>query len=257
MKYCSLMSGSWGNCHYIKSESTEILIDVGQSGKRVLNNMLHAGCGDGKNISGILVTHAHRDHVIGVGILARKLKIPIFATEGTWYEMDRLVGPVPAELRHYIGTEDHWQIGDLKLESFPTSHDALESVGFVIRDRDTSLGVATDCGVFSSRMERCLHNLHGLILEANHDLKMLRNGPYPQYLKQRIAGTEGHLSNEDAALGLKKVIGPLTKHVILAHLSEENNKPGIALQSMYDILGESTIDIKVSPRCIPGNWMEL
>lgn len=279
MDYCSLMSGSWGNSHYIRAGETRIMVDAGQSGKRILGNMAAAGCGDGKDLAGILVTHAHRDHVIGVGILARKLKIPVYATEGTWFEMEGLAGDIPGTLRRCIGTEDRWTIGELGLESFPTSHDALESIGFVIRHGQTSLGIATDCGVFTSRMERCLSNLNGLVLEANHDLEMLRRGSYPEYLKRRIAGVEGHLSNGDAASSLKKVLGPQTRNVVLAHLSEENNCPEVALQTIQNSL-ENTAEgaahrfsraggqgckgierqglrISVAPRCTPGEWMAL
>lgn len=279
MEYCSLMSGSWGNCHYIRAGETRIMVDAGQSGKRILSNLAAAGCGDGKDLSGILVTHAHRDHVIGVGILARKLKIPVYATEGTWFEMEALAGEIPETLRRRIGTEDRWQIGELELESFPTSHDALESIGFVLRHGQTRLGIATDCGVFTSRMERRLSNLDGLVLEANHDLEMLRRGSYPEYLKRRIAGVEGHLSNGDAASSLRKILGPQTRQVVLAHLSEENNCPHIALHTIQNVL-EGTdgatanrfcraggpyrnvierrgLRISVAPRCIPGEWMAL
>lgn len=280
MEYCSLMSGSWGNCHYIKAGGTRIIIDAGQSGKRILNHMAVARCGDGSELEGILVTHAHRDHVIGVGILARKLKIPVYATEGTWFEMEALTGDIPKDLRRIIGTEDCWRIGEFELESFPTSHDALESVGYVLRHGPVSLGIATDCGVFTSRMERSLSNLHGLVLESNHDLNMLRCGNYPEYLKRRIAGVEGHLSNADAGSSLKKVLGPQTRHVVLAHLSEENNCPDIALRTIQEALEDPSaasaddrfsrsgptgvkaierqgLRISVAPRCIPGEWMAL
>jgi phosphoribosyl 1,2-cyclic phosphodiesterase len=257
MKYCSLMSGSWGNCHYIETAQTKIMVDVGQSGRNILQNMQMAGCGDGKDLDAILVTHAHRDHVIGVGILARKLKVPVYATEGTWHQMKGLVGDIPAAQTRVIGTESSLQIGDLQVESFPTSHDALESVGYVIRNGQTGLGIATDCGIFSSCMERCLKDLQALVLEANHDLTMLRQGRYPEYLKRRIAGVEGHLSNEDAAKGLLKVLGSQTKQVILAHLSEENNHPELALESVRRMIDKPEVKISVSPRCTPGEWMEI
>jgi len=251
------MSGSWGNCHYIESAGVRILIDGGQSGKRILDNMVLAGCGNARDLDAIFVTHAHRDHVIGVGILARKLKIPVYATEGTWYQMKPLIGDLPRELKRYIGTETSVRIGDLQIDSFPTSHDALESVGYVVREEEVSLGIATDCGVFSNCMERYLKNVQGLVLEANHDLTMLKNGRYPEYLKRRIAGVKGHLSNEDAAKGLLRILGEKTQQVLLAHLSEENNHPSLALESFKRIVGDRELKISVLPRCTPGDWMVL
>jgi phosphoribosyl 1,2-cyclic phosphodiesterase len=257
MDYCSLMSGSWGNCHFVRAGETSVLIDAGQSGKRVLTNMAMAGCGDGSCLSAILVTHAHRDHIAGVGVLARRLKLPVYATEGAWYEMGAIAAEIPEEYKHIIDCSEKWRLGALEMEAFPTSHDALESVGYVLRHQDRGIGIATDCGVFTNRMEQTLQDLPLLVLEANHDIEMLRKGSYPYYLKKRIAGIDGHLSNEDAAAGLLKILGKQTKYVLLAHLSQENNTPEKALKAMAEILPDNGPALAVAPRCLPGDWIKI
>lgn len=257
MDYCSLMSGSWGNCHFVKAGETSLLIDAGQSGKRILTNMAMAGYGDGSSLSAILVTHAHRDHIAGVGVLARRLKLPVYATEGTWFEMGAIAEEIPQEYKHIIDPSEKWRIGSIDLEAFPTSHDALESVGYVLRQDDKGIGIATDCGVFTNRMERILQDLPLLVLEANHDVEMLRKGRYPFYLKKRIAGIDGHLSNEDAAAGLLKILGQKTKQVVLAHLSQENNTPEKALKAVSEMLLGKGLMLSVAPRCTPGECISI
>ena len=257
MEYCSLMSGSWGNCHYIEAGETSILIDAGQSGKRILANMAAAGCRPASLLSAILVTHAHRDHIIGVGVLAGKLNLPVYATEGTWFEMGSIGARIPAELRHTIDSSEKWDIDGLSLEAFPTSHDALESVGYVVRQGKEALGIATDCGVFTSRMERVLRDMQVLVLEANHDTDMLRTGKYPYYLKKRIAGINGHLSNEDAGAALRKIAGEKTRKVILAHLSQENNTGEIAFASVSRAMPEIGQALSIAPRCQPGERVDI
>jgi phosphoribosyl 1,2-cyclic phosphodiesterase len=256
------MSGSWGNCHYIRAGDTQIMIDAGQSAKRIIGCLTAAG-EDAGQTTAILLTHAHHDHIAGVGVLARRFQLPVYATEGTWYEMRDIGGEIPPAARRVIDPEEKWRIGDLSLEAFPTVHDALESVGYVIRQGDKSLGVATDCGVFTRRMERALANLSLLALEANHDSDMLRNGKYPYYLKKRVAGIHGHLSNADAAAGLLKVLGEATKKVMLAHLSQENNTPEKALAAFdasltgKGLTGDKRPAIWAAPRYQPSAWLEV
>jgi phosphoribosyl 1,2-cyclic phosphodiesterase len=143
------------------------------------------------------------------------------------------------------------------MEAFPTSHDALESVGYVVRYGENALGIATDSGVFTSRMERVLRDMRLLILEANHDLEMLRSGKYPQFLKKRIAGIEGHLSNDDAGQALARVLGGKTEKIILAHLSQENNTWEKALDTVGYTLPIGGPTLSVAPRCRPGEWVVM
>ena len=258
MDYCSLMSGSWGNCHFVRAGGTSMLIDAGQSGKRILANMAVAGCGDGSSLSAILVTHAHRDHITGVGVLARRLSLPVYATEGAWFEMGPAAADIPAELRFTIDCCGKWSLGCLDLEAFPTSHDALESVGFVVRHGEEALGIATDSGVFTSRMERVLQGVEVLVLEANHDLEMLRKGKYPQYLKKRIAGIDGHLSNDDAGNALQRIAGDGLRKVVLSHLSQENNTEEKALEAASRALPDKALSFfDVAPRFTPGEWLRI
>jgi phosphoribosyl 1,2-cyclic phosphodiesterase len=257
MKICTLMSGSSGNAIYIESGKNKILIDAGQSGK-ALAQALDETCGISPDmLDAVLITHAHRDHVAGAGVMSRRYKLPLYATEGTWQEMEPLVGNIAPERKRFIESGDSLEIGDIKVETFPTSHDALEPVGYICTSGRKSAGVATDSGVFTSRMARMLVNLDCLVLEANHDPELLINGKYPWPLKRRISSVLGHLSNQDAGQALLKTLGERTRKVILAHLSEENNRPGLALDSVEEVLRIhkvelEDVDIAVAPRYNPG-----
>ncbi len=262
MRIRTLMSGSSGNAIYIETSKTKILIDAGQAGRR-LSQALEEGCGvKAGELDAILVTHAHRDHILGAGVMSRRYDLPLYATEGTWCEMESLIGPVAPEWRYYIDTEKTWQIGDIKIEPFPTSHDALEPIGVICSCGQKRVGMATDSGVFTTRMGNVLKNLDCLVLEANHDVKLLNEGPYPWPLKKRIAGVLGHLSNDGAGQALLKICEEKTKNVILAHLSEENNKPSLALETVQEALKShqvslENIDIMVAPRHRPGHFVSI
>ncbi|MBZ4655080.1 MAG: hypothetical protein JG781_2437 [Peptococcaceae bacterium] len=262
MNVCTLRSGSSGNAIYIETEQTRVLIDAGLSGK-VLANAASQACGvDLAALDALLITHAHRDHILGAGVLARRYKLPVYATEGTWCEMSPLIGPVPPGQQYIINTDVTWEIGDLKIGAFPVSHDALEPVGYILGNGERTLGVATDSGVMTSRMEKHLRNLDVLILEANHDVELLRTGPYPWSLKKRIASILGHLSNESAGQALLRTLGGKTKKVILAHLSEENNKPALALKTVQEELALNQVnlaevDIFVAPRYEPSPRIKI
>ena len=262
MRICTLMSGSSGNAIYIETGKTKVLIDAGQTGRR-LNQALEEGCGiKAGELDAILVTHAHRDHILGAGIMSRRYDLPLYATEGTWCEMESLIGPVFPQRRNYIDVQRSWEIGDIKIEPFPTSHDALEPVGFICSNGQKRLGIATDSGVFTTRMANVLGDLDCLVLEANHDVDMLNEGPYPWPLKKRIAGIFGHLSNKDAGLALLKTCGGNTKNIILAHLSEENNRPSLALETVRETLishqvSIEDVDIMVAPRHRPGCLLSI
>lgn len=262
MKACTLMSGSSGNALYLEAAGTRILVDAGQTGKKIVQ-ALEESCGvSPRDLDGIIVTHAHRDHICGAGILSRRYDLPIYATEGTWHEMNPLIGKIKPDNVLYMGSEHKFELNDLQIETFPTSHDAMESVGLVCSSLGISTGIATDSGVFTAKMSLKLKNMDCLILESNHDKQMLHNGPYPWPLKKRIASIIGHLSNEGAAQALLKVIGEKTGNVILAHLSEENNKPALALETVKSTLQKSQVsidgvDISVAPRYKPGRCYKI
>ncbi|PKM89663.1 MAG: MBL fold metallo-hydrolase [Firmicutes bacterium HGW-Firmicutes-12] len=262
MKACTLMSGSSGNAIYVETKEAKVLIDAGQTGKRITQALEEVCSVSPKELDAIIITHAHRDHISGAGVLSRRFSLPIYATEGTWHEMKPLIGAIETENIRFIDKRNKWELKDLQIESFPTSHDAMESVGFVCSNGKVNLGIATDSGVFTVKMSTKLKNMDCLILESNHDTQMLNNGPYPWSTKKRIASIMGHLSNEGAGLALLKTLGENTKNVILAHLSEENNKPSLALETVRSTLEENQLcikdtDISVAPRYKPGNCVSL
>ncbi|MDD4048850.1 MAG: MBL fold metallo-hydrolase [Clostridia bacterium] len=257
MKICTLMSGSSGNAVFIETSETKILIDAGQSGKAI-TCALEKSCGiTPGDLDAIFLTHGHRDHIMGAGVLARRYKLPVYATEGTWCEIKSLVGNISEEQKKYIDVKKTWELGDIKIETFPLSHDAVEPVGFLVSKGGKSVGLATDTGVFTTRMGNTLQNSDCLILEANHDSELLRNGAYPWSLKKRISGIHGHLSNETAGQALLRTLGKKSKEVILSHLSEENNEPKLALKTVKNILETEQVsleevNIMVAPRYKPG-----
>jgi phosphoribosyl 1,2-cyclic phosphodiesterase len=261
MRCRTLMSGSSGNAAYFESVSTRLLVDGGKPGVQI-TRALAAYCHvSAAELEALLVTHAHRDHVLGVGVLARRYKLPVYATEGTWFEMKPVVGDIPKYLRRVIGTDDRLRIGDLEIETFETTHDALESIGYIIGDGSGKVGLVTDTGVFTEKMAGRLQQLDGIILEANHDLDLLRKSRYPPDLKKRISGVQGHLSNEDAAGALAKIAGPQIRQVLLAHLSEENNTEETALAALRECLSERLIkervSLSVAPRHGASRWIAV
>ncbi|MFZ5944981.1 MAG: MBL fold metallo-hydrolase [Bacillota bacterium] len=260
MRICSFASGSSGNCYYIGSEEKNILIDAGISGKRIVEGLSQMDL-EGDEIDAIFVTHEHIDHIQSLGVLARKFKTPIYASRGTWRGMENKIGTVDQDLCHTLHSKGSLEIGDINIEWFPTSHDANESIGFLIENQNKFIGLATDTGRISKEMGNILNNIEMLILEANHDEAMLLGGSYPAYLKRRISGNNGHLSNRAAGQALLDVIGEKTKSVLLAHLSQENNLPGLALKTVKDILLENGIDfnfnIDVAPRSQAGSCIKV
>lgn len=233
MRMCSIASGSSGNCIYIGSENNHILIDAGISGKRVEAGLKELEL-KGTDVNGILITHEHSDHIKGLGVLARKYEIPIYATPGTAAairEMDGL-GKINGELFVEIQADTPFDIGDLKLSPFSISHDAAEPVAYRITCEGRSAAVATDLGVYTDYTVDHLKELDVLLLEANHDIHMLEVGGYPYYLKRRIAGERGHLSNESAGKLLCQVLHDNLKAVLLGHLSKENNYAELARETV-------------------------
>lgn len=261
MKICTLMSGSSGNAIYIETAETKLLIDAGAPGKKIAQALEQVGV-DARELDAVVITHAHHDHICGAGVISRRYHLPLYATEGAWQEMAPLIGKVEPPRTCFIEKDKRLEFRDVKLEPFPISHDALDPVGFVVANGNGQLGIATDSGVFTEKMGVKLANMDALILESNHDTQMLHNGPYPWPLKKRIAGALGHLSNDGAAAALTRIIGERTKNVILAHLSEQNNKPELALETVQKALESSRINLRevelsVAPRHLPGRCLEI
>lgn len=224
MRCTVLASGSKGNSTVIEGTTGSLLIDAGLSARELLARMAAAGI-DPEKINAILVTHEHGDHVKGLDVTARKLGVPIHATEGTLHDFlnHRRTSSKPIEY-HSCRYGDSFSVGDFSIEPFTTSHDAAEPCGFVIREGDIRLGYCTDTGIVTDVMHARLARCDGLVLESNHCPEMLANGPYPESLKRRIRSKRGHLSNPAAAECLTG-FGKDVPLVILAHLSEINNTP--------------------------------
>ena len=232
MRLCSIASGSSGNCIYVGSDNTHLLVDVGISGKRVeqgLNSLELTG----KDIDGILITHEHSDHIKGLGVIARKHQIPIYATGGTVDALSRMnLGKMPEGLYHEIQVDKGFKLGDIDVHPFAISHDANEPSGYRFEQDGKKIAVATDLGKYDEYTVENLKDLNAVLLESNHDIHMLEVGPYPYYLKQRVLGDRGHLSNELSGRLLCDILHNNLQSVLLGHLSKENNYEELAYETV-------------------------
>ncbi|HZG72144.1 MAG TPA: MBL fold metallo-hydrolase [Chondromyces sp.] len=235
MHFSVLASGSTGNAFYLETGQHSFLVDAGLSGKQMENLFAQIGR-DISKLSGIFVTHEHSDHIKGLGVLARKYKLPIYANEKTWKAMDGLVGNIDNDQKFTFDMEKVKTFGDCDIESFGVSHDAAEPMFYVFHHEGKKLTLITDTGYVSDRMKGIIKNSDVFIFESNHDVQMLRMGRYPWNIKRRILGDLGHVSNEDAALAMSEVIGDQTKRIYLAHLSQDNNIKDLAKMSVSQTL---------------------
>lgn len=233
MRMCSIASGSSGNCIYVGSDTTHLLLDAGISGKRIESGLCNLEL-TGRDIDGILVTHEHSDHIQGIGILSRRYEIPIYATEGTIAAMRKMksLGDVPEELFSVVKADQKMTIKDLTINPMRISHDAADPVAYRVNYGKEKIVVCTDIGCFDEYTVECLKGADVLLLEANHDVNMLQVGPYPYPLKRRILGDRGHLSNENSGKLISRVLHDDVKKIFLGHLSKENNLPELAYETV-------------------------
>ena len=233
MRLCSIASGSSGNCIYVGSDTTHLLVDVGISGKRTEAGLKELDLSM-QDIDGIFITHEHADHIAGLGVLGRKYGIPIYATKGTIAAIKNTssVGKIPDELFCPISADEKVTIKDLVCNPMRISHDAAEPVAYRIQHGKKRVGIITDLGNYNDYTVESLKGMDALLLEANHDINMLQVGPYPYYLKQRILGDRGHLSNERAGQLLCSLLHDKLQTVVLGHLSKENNLPELAYEAV-------------------------
>lgn len=233
MRIATVASGSSGNCIYIGSEDTHILVDAGISRKRIEEG-LHSCDIDLKEIQGIMITHEHSDHIFGLNVVSKKYNIPIMATAPTIQaikENPKYCG-IEEDLFVAIEKDVSMQIGDLTVLPFQVSHDAADPVGYRVSNATQSVAVATDMGKYDDYIISNLTGLDGIVLEANHDVNMLLAGAYPYYLKRRILGDKGHLSNEASGKLLDSILHDNLKYIALGHLSKENNYEDLAFQTV-------------------------
>lgn len=233
MRLMSIASGSSGNCVYIGSEETHILVDAGISNKRIEQGLNAIGL-KGSELNGIVITHEHSDHIKGLGVLARKYGIPVYGTRETLEEIqgNKCLGDYPKELLQAVLPDADFTIGDLEILPFRIYHDAANPVAYRVKNGRKTVAVATDMGHFDSYIIDHLQLLDALLIESNHDVNMLETGPYPYYLKRRILGDHGHLSNENAGRLLNHVLHDNLKQILLGHLSKENNYEALAYETV-------------------------
>lgn len=249
MRMCSIASGSSGNCIYVGSDQTHLLVDTGISKKRVEEGLSALDI-KGDEVNGILITHEHVDHIQGLGVFSRKYHIPIYGTRGTieGIRQSRSVGVIDDDLFHVIEPDTAFTIGDVSVHPFHISHDANEPCGFRVEDGKHRVAVATDMGCYDQYTVKALSGLDALLLEANHDVHMLEVGGYPYHLKQRILGERGHLSNETSGRLLCDILHDGMKAIMLGHLSKENN---------YDDLAFETVKLEVTLSDVPYRGDDL
>ena len=240
IKVCSLFSGSSGNCIFVSSGETSILVDAGVSGKRIEEALTSIG-ESAQSISGIIITHEHCDHISGAGILARRHKIPVYANSQTWAAMRRDIGKLMPDFIKVAEIGQQFLIGDITITSFAIPHDAANPVGYNFYMQDKKITIATDIGHVSDELLVNLENSHMILLESNHDIEMLKTGSYPWPLKRRIMGDFGHLCNELTGKIVAHLAENGTKIFLLGHLSKENNFPELAYQTVCNALIEKKI----------------
>ena len=239
MRFSVLASGSKGNACYIETENSRILIDAGLSCRELMKRMEIVGLSV-SNLDAIIITHEHSDHIKGAGPISRKFNSVVYSNSSTIKRCIRSLGNT--SVNDQFKTGELFRINDITIKTYAKDHDAVDPMGLVVSSNGSKLGILTDVGKSTSLLENLLHGCTGLLLEFNHDVEMLESGPYPYYLKERIKGPNGHLSNEQAGKLLKRLSQKSLKHVVLAHLSEVNNTPEKALTKARESLLECNMD---------------
>jgi phosphoribosyl 1,2-cyclic phosphodiesterase len=233
VKFSVLGSGSKGNSIFVESGSTAILVDGGFSGREIAERLSRIDR-DISCLKAVFVTHEHHDHISGVGVVSRRCQVPVFANAGTYRGAGKRLTKLFKQSEFETG--EVFDFEGFQVRSFAISHDTADPVGFVIGDGTSRLGICTDTGIPTRLISRRLTQCDALVVEFNHDPVMLKNGPYPQSLKQRVNSSQGHLSNSDGAGLLDSVIHDGLHHVVLAHLSETNNLPEIAYREAVKVV---------------------
>lgn len=242
MRFSILASGSTGNAIYIETDRVRLLVDAGLSGRQ-LETLLHRIDVRPESLDALLITHEHADHVKGLGVMARRYGLPIYTNEATWQALPRSVGEIDERQKHILATGTAMTFSDVEVETFGTSHDAAEPMGFCFYHRQAKLSLMTDLGYVSDKIKEKVRESDVLICEANHDTEMLRMGHYPWNVKRRILSDVGHLSNEDAGDALLDIIDSRSEHVYLAHLSRDNNMIDLARMTVTHILQEGGVEV--------------
>ncbi|KAB3532176.1 MBL fold metallo-hydrolase [Alkaliphilus serpentinus] len=242
IRFCSLASGSSGNCHFVSNDKEALLIDAGLSGKKIQGKLEEIGVSPAQ-LTGILISHEHSDHIHSAGILSRRFNIPIYANEGTWKGMECKLGELKENNIKLFNTNKSFSIGDITIMPYATSHDANESVGFSFHCNKIKISITTDLGYIDGNIIDRIKDSNLVVLESNHDEEMLKAGSYPYYLKRRILSDHGHLSNDAAGWAIVDLVKNNVHKVMLAHLSKENNFPELAIATVEGILKANQVDV--------------
>lgn len=252
MRICPLFSGSSGNATLIEGGGVRLLVDAGLPGSTVCS-ALRKACVEPSTLTAILVTHEHRDHINGVGVLSRRFGLPVYANSGTWAAMSPIIGDIAPDRERIFETGRDFYIGGLNITPVRTPHDAAESVGYVFTAAGRRVALMTDIGHMTDELHSAAEGADILLIESNHDVEMLRAGPYPYPLKRRILGEFGHLSNDSCGTELARLYKSGVKNAILGHLSSDNNYEALALLTVRNRLLEADIpeeefSLTVAPR---------
>ena len=259
LKFCSLYSGSSGNCLFVSSNNTKILIDCGTSCKKICDGLASINSSI-EEIDAILVTHEHSDHVQSLGMVSKKFNIPVYANKETWDAMPKQKEKISEENILFFENDKDFHIDDLTIHPFSTPHDAANPCGFNIHNGKRKISIATDLGHMDDKIFNNLQGSSFILLESNYDPEILKVSKYPFHLKQRIAGPHGHLSNATAGKTISALMKKDLKEVMLGHLSKENNFPELAYQTVAEELMQagadiSNIKLSVANRNEPGKMI--
>ncbi|MDR1473143.1 MAG: MBL fold metallo-hydrolase [Lactobacillales bacterium] len=243
-KVSILASGSSGNALYIETLKKRILVDAGLTGKKIASLFSEINR-DLSVLDAILITHEHSDHIKGVGVIARKYQLDVYANEATWKVIEEKIGKLASAQKHIFKMGEVKTFGDIDIESFGVSHDAVSPQCYAFHKDGKTFVMLTDTGYVSERIREMICNADAYLMESNHDVQMLRMGSYSWNLKQRILSDKGHLSNEEAALALADILGAKTRRVYLGHLSQENNLKELARMTVESTFKEYEVNEKV------------
>jgi len=253
MRFVCLGSGSRGNATLVEAGGTRVLLDCGFGAREVERRLLEAGV-HAKSLDAILVTHEHGDHVRGVRALATRYGMEVWTTPGTWRETGFDALP---RLRLFSGHQSGFRIGDIHVTPFPVPHDAREPCQFVLDSAGAKLGILTDAGHVTPYARDLLGDCDALMLECNHDIDLLRTGPYPPSLQARVGGRYGHLSNQQAAGLLNGLSLVGLRHLLIAHISEKNNHPSCVRGALRAVSADLEQRLILADQDVPGPWLGL
>lgn len=256
LKFCSLYSGSSGNSSFIQSENTNILVDAGVSGKKIIDALASINIGI-ETISAIIVTHEHSDHTQSIATLSKKYNIPVYANKKTWDAMPDKKEKMAEKNIFYFNNNKPFSLNDITILPFDIPHDAANPCGFTISDFNSKISIATDIGHMTTSIIDNIKNSNFLLLEANYEPDVLKYSSYPFHLKERIASPIGHLSNIDAGKAINYLADFGVKNIMLGHLSNENNFPELAYKSVLEQIEHKDLNLSVANRFSPSDFFNV